>query len=131
MDKKGNQTKLIFSWINHAKLKKQVEDAGKRYFDEAEKIQGADRDAKKIIAIMNFRQKGEMNNADLRSYIEAYSDLNNLKRECVIKHNLDISLVALASLPNYAKFDVERKKRQDDLEKSIIAAKKEGVYFEQ
>ena len=125
--KKRFPMKLRFTWNGYGHLQKRIEDAGKKYYQEAEKIQGDDR-AARLFTATNYRNGSKVEPA-LSDFVVAATALNKLKHECVFKHNLDISLVALATLPNEKKFGNERNLRHQNLLNSMDAAKKQGILY--
>ena len=108
-------------------LKKRVEEAGKIYYSEAEKITVEDRSAKLFTAVTNYRS-GLPVDPLMKPFVDAYIKLHDLKVECGFKHNVDISLIDLTVLPEGVKYDNERKLKSDYWKKSIAAAKRNGEF---
>ena len=120
---KKRKLKLKFSWKNLEHLKEAVMMAGKRYYEEAEKIQGINSSAKMFSAVTRSA-RGLPIDASLEPFVRAFKNLDDLKEKCVFEHNLHISLVSLSSLPSGKNFDVERKLREENFARSKRRAKK-------
>ena len=120
--------KLIFSWKNNENLRDEIAAAGKKYHEEAEKIQGPNRAAKIFRDGVNVNRGFAHNEQETMEFAKAFENLGKLKERACVVERLDIALVDLAAVPEGEKFDKERKLKQARLEKYIKLAKRSGQY---
>ena len=120
-----------FSWNGNETLRDEIIAAGKKYYDEAEKLphKGMTR-TKKIFEVgVNVNRGFEHTDPETMELYYAFKHLGELTDKACTEQNIHISLVRLATLREGGKWDKEKKLREQNFEKSLKRAKKYGQYI--
>jgi len=109
-----------FSWDGKEDLRREVELAGLRFRDCCELV--PDKSSRLLLEMLGkswIFPRAEEQVSTIVDACKAYDHLQAITKKCCVDHGLDIALVRRATIPHGKKYDTERERREDDLNRSI------------